>query len=145
MFDQFEEVLSRDALSFIAKLQRAFNSRRKALLQNRVERQAEIDAGKMPDFLPETRHIREDKSWKVGSIPHDLQKRHVEITGPVERKMMINALNSGANVFMADFEDANSPTWYNAIQGHINLRDAINRTISFSSPDGKEYKLEKKF
>lgn len=144
MHDQFEEILTRDALGFIAKLQREFNPRRKALLQKRVERQAAIDAGKMPDFLPETKPIREDKSWKVGSIPGDLQNRHVEITGPVERKMMINALNSGANVFMADFEDANSPTWYNVIQGHINLRDAINRTISFSSPDGKEYKLKKK-
>lgn len=144
MHDQFDEILTCDALGFIAKLQREFNSRRKTLLRDRVERQAEIDAGKMPDFLPETKPIREDKSWKVGSIPKDLQNRHVEITGPVERKMMINALNSGANVFMADFEDANSPTWYNVIQGHINLRDAINRTISFSNPDGKEYKLQKK-
>jgi malate synthase len=140
-YKQFDEILTHDALNFIARLQREFNSRRKALLQKRLERQKEIDAGNMPDFLQATKHIREDKSWKVDSIPQDLQNRHVEITGPVERKMMINALNSGANVFMADFEDANSPTWYNCIQGHINLRDAINQTITFDSPEGKKYEL----
>jgi malate synthase len=95
----------------------------------------------MPDFLATTARIRSDASWKVASIPADLQNRRVEITGPVERKMMINALNSGANVFMADFEDANSPTWDNLIQGHLNLRDAIARTIAFASPEGKQYKL----
>lgn len=138
---QFEEILTPGALEFVAKLQREFNSRRLELLRKRIERQKEINAGKLPDFLPETRRVREDPHWRVGSIPADLQNRHVEITGPVERKMMINALNSGANVFMADFEDANSPTWYNVIQGHINLRDAIDRTITFASPDGKRYEL----
>lgn len=142
--EQFEEILTPEALEFLAKLQREFNPRRLELLKKRQERQREIDAGKMPDFLPETRRIREDPDWRVGSIPADLQNRHVEITGPVERKMMINALNSGANVFMADFEDANSPTWYNVIQGHINLRDAIDRTISFTSPEGKRYELNPK-
>lgn len=141
---QFEEILTPEALEFVAKLQREFNPRRLELLKKRQERQREIDAGKMPDFLPETRRVREDPAWRVGSIPADLQNRHVEITGPVERKMMINALNSGANVFMADFEDANSPTWYNVIQGHINLRDAIDRTITFDSPDGKRYELNPK-
>ncbi|MCK6622114.1 MAG: malate synthase A [Calditrichaceae bacterium] len=141
---QFEEILTPEALEFVAKLQREFNPRRLELLKKRQERQREIDAGKMPDFLPETRRVREDPHWRVGSIPADLQNRHVEITGPVERKMMINALNSGANVFMADFEDANSPTWYNVIQGHINLRDAIDRTITFDSPDGKRYELNPK-
>lgn len=141
---QFEEILTPEALEFVAKLQREFNPRRLELLKKRQERQREIDAGKMPDFLPETRRVREDPHWRVGSIPADLQNRHVEITGPVERKMMINALNSGANVFMADFEDANSPTWYNVIQGHINLRDAIDRTITFASPDGKRYELNPK-
>ncbi|MGH7595239.1 MAG: malate synthase A, partial [bacterium] len=114
------------------------------LLQKRVGRQAELDAGIMPDFLPATKGIRDDAAWKVAPIPADLQNRRIEITGPVERKMMINALNSGANVFMADFEDANSPTWQNMIQGHLNLRDAIERTISFTSPEGKQYKLNEK-
>ncbi|MCI0693682.1 malate synthase A [candidate division KSB1 bacterium] len=137
----FAEILTPEALRFIAKLEREFRETRRKLLQKRVERQAEIDAGIMPDFLPITKHVREDGSWKVAPIPADLQNRRIEITGPVERKMMINALNSGANVFMADFEDANSPTWQNMIQGHLNLRDAIERTISFTSPEGKQYKL----
>jgi malate synthase len=138
---EFAEILTPEALNFVAKLEREFGKTRRKLLQQRIERQAEIDAGTMPDFLSSTRHIREDASWKVAPIPADLQNRRVEITGPVERKMMINAFNSGANVFMADFEDANSPTWQNMIQGHINLRDAIDRTISFTSPEGKHYKL----
>ncbi len=144
LHEQFEDILTPDALTFIAKLQREFNPRRLELLRKRIERQREIDAGKLPDFLPETRQVREDPHWRVGSIPADLQNRHVEITGPVERKMMINALNSGATVFMADFEDANSPTWYNVIQGHLNLRDAIDRTITFASPEGKRYDLNPK-
>jgi malate synthase len=106
----------------------------------RAKRQAEFDAGRFPGFLPETRHIRET-DWTIGSIPRDLQDRRVEITGPTDRKMVINALNSGANVFMADFEDSNTPTWDNMIDGQINLRDAINRTISFTSPEGKRYEL----
>ncbi|SVC56704.1 uncharacterized protein METZ01_LOCUS309558, partial [marine metagenome] len=102
--------------------------------------QSEIDAGHMPDFLPETEHIRQG-DWKIAAMPDDLQDRRVEITGPVERKMIINALNSGVKVFMADFEDSNSPTWENVIDGQLNLRDAINKTISFTNPHGKQYKL----
>jgi malate synthase len=119
---QFAEVLIPEALGFVAKLEREFRERRQMLLQKRVSRQAEIDAGMKPDFLAATKPIRDDALWKVTPIPADLQNRRVEITGPVERKMMINALNSGANVFMADFEDANSPTWQNMPQGHPNLR-----------------------
>jgi malate synthase len=141
---EFNQILTSDALAFVAKLQREFNQRRITSLKKRVDRQTEIDAGKLPDFLPKTKHIRENKSWRVASTPDDLQDRRVEITGPVERKMMINALNSGAKVFMADFEDANSPTWTNMIEGQINLRDAIDRTISFTSPDGKKYSLNEK-
>src|SRR5262245_6347014 len=125
---QYAEILTPAALAFIAKLERELGPTRHELLQKRKERQAEIDAGAKPDFLPATAHIRQEASWKIAPLPPDLQNRRVEITGPVERKMMINALNSGANVFMADFEDANSPTWDNLIQGHINLRDAIART-----------------
>lgn len=137
---EFAEILTGDALNFVAKLQREFNERRQALLKRRDEIQAELDAGTMPDFPASTRQVRQG-DWQVASTPADLQKRWVEITGPTERKMLINALNSGANVFMADFEDANSPTWQNMIEGQINLRDAVNRTISFTSPDGKHYTL----
>ncbi|MGH1362109.1 MAG: malate synthase A [Calditrichia bacterium] len=137
----FEEILTPDALSFIAKLHRNFNPKRKELLQARADRQTRIDAGELPDFLAATSHIREDASWQVAPIPEDLQRRTVEITGPVDRKMVINALNSGADVFMADFEDANSPTWENQVSGQINLRDAINGTISFTNAKGKEYAL----
>lgn len=139
----FSEILTPNALHFVAKLQREFAATRAVLLEKRAAQQAEIDAGNMPDFLPETEHIRKNPSWKVAPVPLDLQKRWVEITGPVERKMMINALNSGADVFMADFEDANSPTWNNVVQGQINLRGAVERTISFTSSDGKHYKLNK--
>jgi malate synthase len=138
---QYAEILAPEALAFVAKLEREFGNTRRELLRKRKARQTEIDSGAMPDFLATTARIRSDASWKVASIPADLQNRRVEITGPVERKMMINALNSGANVFMADFEDANSPTWDNLIQGHLNLRDAIARTIAFASPEGKQYKL----
>ena len=140
----YPDILTPEALAFVATLEREFRASRKHLLAKRVERQARIDAGEMPDFLPSTRRIREEMSWQVGAIPDDLQGRRVEITGPVERKMMINALNSGANVFMADFEDANSPTWSNLMQGHRNLRDAIAGTISFTSPEGKQYRLNDK-
>ncbi len=139
--DEFAEVLTPDAMNLVATLARTFRDRREELLQRRARRQAEIDAGKMPDFLPETAHIRES-DWTVAPIPHDLQDRRVEITGPAERKMIINALNSGAKVFMADFEDSLSPTWEGTIQGQINLRDAINRTISFVGPEGKQYSLQ---
>ncbi|MFQ5709056.1 MAG: malate synthase A [bacterium] len=138
---EFFQVLTPEALQFVAALHREFSTTRAKLLEKRVARQAAIDAGIMPDFLPATRHLRQDTSWKVAPAPSDLQKRWVEITGPVQRKMMINALNSGADVFMADFEDANSPTWYNVVQGQINLRDAVNETITFSSPNGKHYRL----
>ncbi|MBI4492588.1 MAG: malate synthase A [Chloroflexi bacterium] len=136
----FAEILTPEALSFVATLVRTFGQRREELLQARAERQAQINAGKLPDFLPQTEAIRKG-DWTVAPVPQDLQERRVEITGPAERKMIINALNSGANVFMADFEDAFTPTWDNLIQGHINLRDAINRTISFLSPEGKDYRL----
>ncbi len=134
------QVLTPDALSFIEKLQHEFGPRRCALLEARAERQKEIEAGRLPDFLSGTAGIRE-ADWTAAPVPDDLQNRRVEITGPTDRKMMINALNSGASVFMADFEDANSPTWKNLMEGHINLRDAIERIITFTSPDGKEYKL----
>lgn len=134
------EILTPEALGFVAGLQRRFNPERQALLRRRADRQAELDAGVLPDFRPETRAVRED-AWQVAPAPADLQDRRVEITGPVERKMMINALNSGAHVFMADFEDANSPSWENIIAGHANLIDAIERTIAFTSPEGKEYRL----
>jgi len=136
----FAEILTPEALAFVATLGRAFAETRAALLQKRTERQAAIIAGQRPDFLPETAAIRAD-TWAIASAPADLQDRRTEITGPVERKMIINALNSGAKVFMADFEDANAPSWENTIQGQINLRDAIRRTITYVSPEGKAYAL----
>src|SRR5574340_557604 len=136
----YAEILTPEAIGFVEKLQREFGTRRMELLAARAGRQKELDAGLRPDFLASTQQIRAG-DWKVAPIPADLQKRRVEITGPTDRKMMINALNSGASVFMADFEDANSPTWDNLLQGHLNLRDAIAGTISFQNPDGKEYKL----
>ncbi|MDI3328798.1 MAG: malate synthase A [Alicyclobacillaceae bacterium] len=141
---EFAEILTPEALEFVAALHRQFDSTRKALLKKREERQAAIDAGQMPDFLPETEHIRRG-DWTIAPVPADLRDRRVEITGPAgDRKMVINALNSGAKTFMADFEDANSPTWTNCIQGQINLRDAIRRTISYESPEGKQYRLNEK-
>ena len=140
---EFAEILTPEAMDFVAMLVRAFADRRVELLRRREQRQAEIDAGKLPDFLPETEHIR-NSEWTIAPVPADLQDRRVEITGPVERKMIINALNSGAKVFMADFEDAFSPTWEGTIQGQINVRDAVNRTITFSSPEGKQYALDEK-
>ena len=140
---EFREILTPDALAFVASLHRHINARRLEALQRRVTRQAQFDAGQMPDFLAETKHIR-DGDWTCAPIPKDLQDRRVEITGPTDRKMVINALNSGARMFMADFEDANSPTWQNMIEGQINLRDAIRRIISFTSPEGKAYRLNEK-
>ncbi|OCA82681.1 malate synthase A [Pradoshia sp. D12] len=140
MENGFDEILTPEALEFIENLERHFGSRRKELLEQRTKRQEEIDNGKLPDFLPETKSVREG-DWTIAPLPQDLQDRRVEITGPVDRKMVINALNSGAKCFMADFEDANSPTWKNNIEGHINLRDAVNRTITFENPNGKKYKL----
>ena len=139
----FDEILTPQALTFLVDLQRNFDARRRELLEKRVVRQAAIDAGQFPTFLPETESIRQ-ADWKVAPIPADLLDRRVEITGPVERKMIINALNSGASVFMADFEDSNSPTWENNISGQINLRDAIRGDIGFTSPEGKNYALNPK-
>src|SRR5438552_3980188 len=140
---EFAQVLTPDAMKFVATLVRTFAGRREELLQKRAQRQAEIDVGKMPDFLPETEHIR-NSEWTIAPVPADLQDRRVEITGPVERKMIINALNSGAKVFMADFEDSFAPTWEGTIQGQINVRDAVNRTIEYLSPEGKRYALNEK-
>ena len=140
---EFAEILTAEALEFVAKLARFAEPRRQQLLARRAERQREFDAGKLPDFLSETKHIRESE-WNIASIPADLQDRRVEITGPVDRKMVINALNSGAKMFMADFEDSHSPTWEATIEGQINKRDAVDRTIAYSSPEGKSYKLNEK-
>ncbi|GGJ38893.1 malate synthase A [Deinococcus roseus] len=137
--EAFREILSPEALEFLQKLHVEFNARRLDLLQRREDRKLRLDAGESFGFLPETEHIR-TSDWKVSPAPQDLQDRRVEITGPVDRKMVINALNSGAKVFMADFEDANSPTWENCIQGQINLRDAVAKTISFEG-SGKTYTL----
>ena len=125
------KILIAEAAELIAGLHRKFNEQRKELLQRRCERQTELDRGKVPDFLPETSGVR-NSEWTVASIPTDLQDRRVEITGPTDRKMVINALNSGAKVFMADFEDANTPTWSNLMEGHINLRDAIRRSKAWA-------------
>ena len=138
-----EVVLSKPALAFVEELHRTFEPRRQELLKKRAERYRKLAAGDSFDFLPETAKVRSG-DWKVAATPADLQKRHVEITGPVERKMMINALNSGADVFMADFEDALSPTWSNVVQGHLNLMDAVRRKLTFTSPEGKTYKLNEK-
>ena len=140
---RFDEVLTPDALAFVAKLHRAFNARRKDLLAARSARQARIDAGEMPDFLEEAKRVR-DGDWKLAPLPQALECRRVEITGPVERKMIINAFNSGADSYMTDFEDSNSPNWFNQIQGQVNLKDAIRRTISFTNEAGKVYKLNEK-
>jgi malate synthase len=139
---EFAEILTPSALAFVAELHRRFDPTRRDLLARRVARQREFAAGKLPDFLPETRLIRE-KPWTVAALPEDLLDRRVEITGPVERKMIINALNSGAKVFMADLEDSNAPTWANVMEGQRNLRDAVRRTISLSTP-AKEYRLNDK-
>ncbi len=138
--DNYKEILSEEAIQFIVHLHRTFNEKRKALLSDRIIRQAEIDKGIFPNFLMETKSIR-NADWQVALIPADLQDRRVEITGPVDRRMVINALNSGAKVFMADFEDANSPTWDNNLSGQINLRDAIRRQIDFVAENGKSYTL----
>jgi malate synthase len=135
-----DQILSGDVLGFVAGLQRAFGGRREELLARRGERQRRLLAGEVPDFLEETRGIREDASWRVAEAPPDLEDRRVEITGPTDRKMVINALNSGARVFMADFEDANSPTWSNIVDGHRNLIDAVERTISLDTGE-KSYRL----
>jgi len=139
----FAEILTPAALAFVAGLQREFGPRRISLLQRRAQRQAELDAGATPGFGPETAHVRESE-WRVAPVPRDLQDRRVEITGPTDRKMVINALNSGARVFMADFEDSNTPTWANLIEGQANLIDAIAGTITFTNPDGRVYRLNER-
>jgi malate synthase len=136
-----DRILTPEALAFVATLQRELGPRRAELLERRDERQQRINAGELPDFLPETQQIRKDSSWRVAAAPADLQDRRVEITGPVDRKMVINALNSGAKVFMADFEDANSPTWTNCVEGQSNLIDAVERTISLDTGE-KQYRLD---
>ncbi|CAB3663213.1 Malate synthase A [Paraburkholderia phenoliruptrix] len=135
----YEAILTREALELVAALHRTFEPRRQQLLQARAERMKRLDAGERPDFLAETKSVRES-DWTIAPLPHDLQRRRVEITGPVERKMIINALNSGADSYMTDFEDSNAPSWDNQITGHINLKDAVRRTISLEQ-NGKHYKL----
>lgn len=139
--DAFSRILTPDALAFVRTLARRFDGRRRELMARREAVQADIDAGRLPDFLPGTRSVRKG-DWTVAPVPADLADRRVEITGPVDRKMVINALNSGAKTYMADFEDSHSPTWSNTIEGQINLRDAVSRTIEFSTPEGKTYRLE---
>ncbi len=141
--DEYLNILTRDAIKFLLKLVNNFEERRKDLLEKRQIKQEKINNGEQLSFLKETENIR-NSEWKVNSYSKDLENRKVEITGPVDRKMIINALNSGANVFMADFEDSNSPTWDNTIQGQINLKDAVNKTISYTSSEGKNYKLNDK-
>jgi malate synthase len=136
----YADILTPEALVFLAKLHRRFDARRIELVGRRAQRQKELDAGKLPDFLPETQPIRE-ADWEVAAVPADLQDRRTEITGPTDRKMVINALNSGAKMYMADFEDSNTPTWSNQVVGQINMRDAVRKTISFTSPEGKQYDL----
>ncbi|MBX7224958.1 MAG: malate synthase A [Chitinophagales bacterium] len=137
---EFASIITPEALDFAVHLQRKFNNTRKERLQARVERQKSLDQGNLPDFFPETKEIRES-DWTVAAWPADMNDRRVEITGPVDRKMIINALNSGAKVFMADFEDSNSPTWDNNINGQINLKDAVRKTATFTNENGKVYKL----
>ena len=140
----YREVLTPECLQFLSFLHGSFEPTRQALLAARRARQVELDAGVMPDFLASTRAIREDPTWRVASAPADLSDRRVEITGPTDRKMVINGLNSGANTYMADFEDSQAPTWANSVQGQINLRDAVRGTISFvNKKTGKQYRLKK--
>jgi malate synthase len=139
----FESILTADALQFLGKLHRRFEPQRQRLLALRAERALQIEHGQHPDFLPETRAVREG-SWRIAELPQALQRRRVEITGPVDRKMVINALNSGADAYMADFEDSNTPNWDNLVEGQANLVDAIGRRISFSSADGRVYRLNEK-
>ena len=144
MKEGYSDILTTEALKFVRTLERRFGAERKRLLAIREKRQAVIDRGQLPDFLPDTEEIRRGE-WTIGPVPEDLHDRRVEITGPSsDRKMVINALNSGANVYMADFEDANSPTWENTIDGQINVRDAILKTIRYASPDGRLYTLVEK-
>jgi malate synthase len=137
----FEEILTPSALEFVAELECEFGPRRRELLELRTKRRERLRGGEMLDFLPETRDIRES-DWQVAPVPRDMQQRWVEITGPTDRKMMINALNSGADGFMADFEDANAPTWRNMVTGQLNVRDAVEGTITYHGSDGRHYELD---
>ena len=140
----YEKVLTPEAIDFAVELEREFGAERRRLLARRAAVQRRLDTGWKPDFLPETKAIREG-DWRVAPIPRDLEDRRVEITGPTDRKMVINALNCGANVFMADFEDANTPTWENLIEGQANLSDAVRRTITFDDPQtARHYALNDK-
>ncbi len=143
MQSRYDEILSPAACAFLAELCEKFGARREELLARREARQREIDSGRLPDFLPETAAIR-GGDWQVAPIPPDLLDRRTEITGPVDRKMAINALNSGAQCWMADFEDANSPTWENCLDGQVNMYDAARRTLAYTSPEGKKYALKEK-
>src|SRR5260370_20841800 len=140
LLERFDEILTPEALSFVATLHRAFEPHRQELLRARGARQMRLDAGELPDFLSGTGAIRA-RDWRIAPLPAALQRRRVEITGPVERKMIINALNSGADSYLADFEDANTPTWRHQIQGQLNLREAIRRQLRFTSEGGKRYEL----
>ena len=139
--DRYDEILSPKALELVAKLHRELNSRRLELLAAREDKVKKVAAGEDLDFLPETKHIREDDSWKVAPLAPGLEDRRVEMTGPTDRKMVINALNSGAAAWLADQEDANTPMWENVVEGPMNLMDAVDGNIDFTSPEGKEYKL----
>lgn len=134
---EFREIITPDAMRFLSFLHEQFEPRRQRLLDARVQRQVSLDQGLLPTFLPQTQYIR-SSDWKVGPIPNDLQDRRVEITGPVDRKMVINALNSGAKCYMADFEDSTSPTWFNQVDGQLNLRDAVRQTITYVHPKTKK-------
>jgi malate synthase len=141
MHDRYEQVLTAEALELLGTLHAEFDARRREMLENRARRSADIAAGGMFDFLPETKWVREDSQWRVAPAAPGLVDRRVEITGPTDKKMTINALNSGAKVWLADLEDANTPLWENVIEGQLNLRDAINRTINFTTVEGKQYSL----
>src|SRR6185503_5141218 len=141
MGDRYEEILDRKALDFLLALDYQFAGRRVALLDTRRARRARHATGQVPGFLPETEAVREDDSWRVAPPAPGLVDRRVEITGPTDKKMTVNALNSGAKVWLADFEDANTPLWENMVQGQLNLRDALDRKIDFSSAEGKAYQL----
>src|SRR6202000_690289 len=137
------EILTPQALEFLGALSANFDAERRRLLAARVTRGEALRKGQLYDFLPETASVRQSE-WRVAPIPADLQDRRTEITGPVDRKMVINALNAGSQVFMADFEDSTAPTWANVVEGQINLRDAVNRSIRLTSPEGKKYELAEK-
>src|SRR5882672_952121 len=141
--EAFPDVLTPDALDFLARLHREVEPVRTTLLAKRAEVADRLRSGGTFDFLSDTAVVRRN-NWRVADVPQDLRVRRVEITGPTDRKMVINALNSGASVYMADFEDANTPTWHNMVEGQQNLIDAVNGTISFKNPDGREYKLAEK-